>query len=227
MSNHPPGKMLQELLVTTGRLQRRTKGQVIQTTGGQKNFNLIKSGYVKRYLITNDGSLGVEAIYGPGDVFSLTLVYKTLFDQELYEGPEVYYFEAMSECEVYSLEITALAQYAAENPLIYRDLMIEAGKRMHTFIQGLENKTMKSAYNRTAHQLLYYAQQFGRKKKNGIEIDVPLTHQDLANILSLSRETVSVSCTALRKKGLISGNKHMRVLDMENLEEQAYSIGES
>jgi CRP/FNR family transcriptional regulator len=214
---------LQGLLAANGKLQRRAKGQVLQTTGGQKNFNLIKSGYVKRYLIANDGSLSVEAIYGAGDVFSLTLVYKTLLNQDLYEGPEVYYFEAISDCEIFSLNIEQLEELTKDNPLLYRDLMIEAGKRMHTFIQGLENISMKTAYNRTAHQLVYYAHRFGGKKAGGIEIDVPLTHQDLADVLSLSRETVSVSIAALRKKRLVRGSKKILIVNIEKLAEEAYS----
>lgn len=214
---------LQSLLMTTGKRQRRVKGQVIQTTGGQKNFNLIKSGYIKRYLIANDGSLAIEAIYGPSDVFSLTLVFNKLFNQTLYEGPEVYYFEAMTDCEIFMLDIDILAQKIAENTLLHRDLLIEAGKRLHFSIQGLENISMKTAYNRTAHQLLYFAKKFGNKKKGAIEIGLPLTHQDLADVMSLSRETVSVSFTALKKKGLIKGSKHICVLDIDKLEEEAYS----
>jgi CRP/FNR family transcriptional regulator len=214
---------LAELLMTEGRRQRRVKGQVIQTTGGQDTFNLISSGYIKRYLISNDGSLAIEAIYGPSDMFSLTLIYKTLFNQSLYEGPETYYFETMTDCEIYSINVMILQNYIEKNSLLYRDFMIEVGKRLHTAIQGLENIAMKSAYNRTAHQLLYFGRKFGHKTSQGIEIKLPLTHQDMADILSLTRETVSVSFTALRKKGLINGNKNICLLDIERLEEEAYS----
>jgi CRP/FNR family transcriptional regulator, cyclic AMP receptor protein len=214
---------LQGFLITTGKRQRRDKGQVIQTTGEQKTFNLIRAGYVKRYLIANDGSLGIEAIYGPSDVFSMSSIYQALFNQTLYDGPETYYYEAMTDCEIYSIDIDVLIQEVKKNPMLYRDLLIEAGKRLHFSIQGLENISMKSAYNRTAHQLLHYARKFGHHKKDGIELTLPLTHQDLANVLSLSRETVSVSFMALRKKGLIRGRKKVYVTDLEKLEEEAYS----
>lgn len=214
---------LHKLLVAEGKSKRCIKGQVIRNTGGNKNFNLIRSGYIKRYLITNEGSLSIEAIYGPGDVFSVTLAYKVFLNQDLYEGPETYYFEAMNECEIYTMDIGTLEQHFQKKPLFYRDLMLEAGKRIHALTQAVENIAMKTAQSRTAHQLLYYAKHFGRKKRKGIEIGIPLTHQDLANILSLSRETVSVSCTALQNEGLISGTKHIRVLDMDKLEEAAYS----
>lgn len=216
-------KSLQAFLISAGKQQSRAKGQVIQTTGAQKNINLIKAGYIKRYLITNDGSLGIEAIYGPGDLFSMTLVYKILFDQTIYDGPEVYYFEAMSDCELYSLNVELLAELIEDNPLLYRDLMVEAGKRMHLSIQGLENITMKSAYARTAHQLLYYAKQFGHKRAGGTEIGIPLTHQDIADVLSLTRETVSVTFKQLREKKLIKTGRYICIPSLEKLQEEAYS----
>lgn len=213
---------LSELFLAEGKRQRQKKGHVIQTTDSRQNFNFITSGYIKRYLITSDGSIAVEAIYGPNDVFSLTLIYKALFNQALYDGLETYYFETMTDCEINTINIDVLQHYIKTNPFLYQDLLSQTGKRLHAAIQGLENITIKSAYNRIAHLLLYLGRRFGNKKPGGIEIDVPLTHQDLASILSLTRETVSVNLTALRKKKLISGNKYIQIVDMEKLEEEAY-----
>ncbi len=213
---------LHQLLVRKGRLFRRSKGQIVQSTDEQKTFNLVKSGYVKRYLITNEGALGVGIVYGPGDVFSITLAFKVLLDQAIYQGPEVYYYEAMSDTELYTLEISELVKSVEENPLLFKDLMSESGKRLRSTLQSLENITMKNSYKRVAHQLVYYSKRFGQDTPAGTKILPPLTHQDIADILSLTRETVSTCMVRLRRKGLIVSDKRIIVPSIEKLESEAF-----
>jgi len=201
----------------------RTKGQVIQTTDGQKKFHLIVKGYVKRYLISNAGSLGVEVIYGPGDVFPLTLVYRELFNKEISSGPEVYYYEAMVDTEIHSISIESLLEHIKQDPMVYKSLFLEAGTRLHSTLQGLENVTLKSSYMRVAHQILFFAERFGVKTEAGVKVQLPLTHQDLADVLSVTRETVSNSMGELRKKGLIKTNRHILIPSIKKLEDEVYS----
>jgi CRP/FNR family transcriptional regulator len=215
-------KELHELLLT-GRRSKRSKGQIIQSTEGQRTINLVSSGFIKRYLISNTGNLGVEVIYGEGDIFPLTLMFKTLFDQDIYEGPEVYYYEAMSETQIYSIDISTLAENVEKNPLLYRDLLSESGKRLHSTLNGLENLALRTSHKRVAHQLVYFANQFGEKRASGIKINIPLTHQDLADILSLTRETVSTCIAKLREEKLIKTGKNIIVPNIEKLKEEAHS----
>lgn len=214
---------LHRLIVQKGQLISRSKGQVVQTSDVQKSLNLLKSGYIKRYIINNDGSLGVDLIYGPGDVFSLILVFKVLYDRNILKSPEVYYYQAMSSCELYSLNIDDLEKEVTKNPLLYRDLLDEAGKRLTSETQGLENLAMKSAYRRVAHRLAYYAERFGHKGIKGTKILPPLTHQDIADVLSLTRETVSVCMMKLRKKRLIAPGSQIFIPNIEKLKEEAFN----
>lgn len=214
---------LHQLVMKRGRLIARAKGQVVQTTDAQKSLNLVKSGYVKRYLIKNDGSLGVDLIYGPGDVFSLTLVFKSIFNQKILDSQEVYYYQAVTDVDLYVLSTDELVELIKKDPLLYKDLLNEAGKRMTSATQGLENMSMKSSYKRVAHQLAYYARRFGRKTPAGVMIIPVLTHQDIADILSLTRETVSVCMMRLRRKKLIKTNTNILIPDLDKLTEEAYS----
>src|SRR5579863_7589429 len=92
-------EQLIKLLENEGRQYKVAKGQVLQSSEDRKVFNLVLDGYIKRYLISNDGSIGVQVLYGPGDLFPITLAFKSLFGLEITESPEVYYYETMSEVE--------------------------------------------------------------------------------------------------------------------------------
>jgi CRP-like cAMP-binding protein len=210
-------------MMLKGRHFNLGKGQIIQSTDDRRVFNYITKGYVKRYLISNDGTLGVQVIYGPGDVFPITLAFSALFDQEINESPETYYYEAVTELELYTVNEDILKDMVESNPQLYRDLMSVAGKRLHSTLHGLENLTLKNSYHRVAHELFYLAQRFGEQKAGGTKILISLTHQDLADILSLTRETVSTCMVQLREKGLIKTNKSIMITDMKKLQEEAYA----
>lgn len=208
-----------------GRRYRLGKGHVVQSSDTRQVINLVKKGYIKRYLIRNDGTLGIQAIYGPGDVFPLTIVFQALFNQDIYKGPEVYHYETMTEVELFTINQSTLVESVDREPTMYRGLLIEAGKRFNSNIQQLENLSLKSSYNRLAHQLLYFAKKFGIPVEEGVKIQLPLSHQDIGDVLSLTRETVSNNIKDLRNADLVktsSSSRQIVVLDMDKLEEAAY-----
>jgi CRP-like cAMP-binding protein len=213
---------LHKLLREKGKRTVYYKGQIVQSTEGQRTLNLVTSGFVKRYLISNTGNLGVEVIYGNGDIFPLTLMFNALFDQDIYEGPEVYFYEAMGETKICTIDINILAKAVAENPMLYKYLLAESGRRLHTTLNSLENLALKSTYNRVAHQLTYFAREFGQQLKSGIKIPIPLTSQDLADVLSLETNNVGACLSKLQDKGFIKNDRFIIVTEIEKLEEEAH-----
>lgn len=205
-----------------GRQYKIPKGQIIQSTEDRKVFNLVTKGFVKRYLISNEGSYGVQVIYGPGDIFPITLAYSALFSRDINDGPETYYYEAMTELELHTVDEADMVGQIEQNPILYRDLFAISGARLHSTLHGLENLTLKTSYQRVAHELLFIAKKFGEKKTAGTVITVPLTHQDIADVLSLTRETVSTAMVQLRKKKLISTGKSIVVPDLDKLADEAF-----
>jgi len=165
----------------------------------------------------------VQVIYGPDDIFPITLAYGAIFNRAINEGAETYYYEAMTDSEIYTVDEKVLIDAVASRPILYKDLFSIAGQRLHSTLHGLENLTLENSYHRVAHEILYIAKKFGEKKGGGVVIKIPLTHQDLADILSLTRETVSTAMVQLRKQGLISTNKSIEVKSIQKLEEEAYA----
>jgi CRP-like cAMP-binding protein len=222
MNSSSVSAVLRDVLQNSRR-RELSKGQIVQSTEGH-TVNLLNEGYVKRYLISNDGALGTQIIYGPGNLFPITVLFKTLFNQDIYEGPEIFYYEAMSDIKLSTLDSRLFIEAAAKDSIIYRDLLSEAGSRLHATIHGLENLSLKSSYKRLAHQLVYFGRSFGKKDpSSSVMIKVPLTHQTLADMLSLTRETVSIGFVQLRKKKLIITGKNIVIPNIEKLEKEAYS----
>ncbi len=222
MAEAPKANPLHHLL-RAGTRQKVTRKQIMQSTADRQVVNVVISGYIKRYEINNDGSISVQIIYGPGDVFPLTVAYRTLFNQSLYNGPEVFYYEALCPSEVSGVSDMELKKAVRENLAIYPNLMQEAGEHLEWCIMRLENLSLKTSYKRLAHQLWYLSTRFSSHRAEGVRLDIPLTHQDLADSLSLTRETISMAMSELKSKKLIKTRKHILITDIKRLKEEAYS----
>lgn len=209
-------------IVKSGRKYNLTKGQLVQASDLKQNITFVESGYIKRYLITNDGSLSVQAIYGPGNIFPLTLVFSLVFNYELDPGIEIFYYETMSETVIYTLDAKTFMEKIEDDPLVYKDLLRVAGIRLSSNIQRLDNNALRTSYEQLAHELLYLAREYGDKTKDGIKIKVPLTHGDIAGILNTSRETITLKMNDLKEMGLIKTGDGILIPSIEDLENAAY-----
>lgn len=208
-------------LLQNGRRHKLPKGQILQFSYDQLLLSVVKTGYIKRYSITDDGSESIQSIYGPENIFPLTPVYKTIFNKDIYHGQEAFHYEALTPASIFSIDQSTLEEALNENPIIYKDLLFVAGVRLGSNIQNLENMSLGTAQGRVAHLLVYFADVFGQKSSEGITIELPLTHQTLANALNLARETVTHSLIHLQEKELIVSGKNIVVPDLDKLRTEA------
>jgi CRP/FNR family transcriptional regulator len=206
------------------KLQTFGKRQVFQTSEDRQHLNLMVSGFVKRYFIAGNGSLGVQAIYGADDIFPLSTGFTALLEKDNYPEPEIYYYETMTPVRLFTILSTdRLMRRVDADPIMYKDLFRNAGIRLHSNTQFLENLRLRGAYCKTAHQLCYFGYRFGKNTAAGTKIKLPLTHQDIADIIGTTRETVTASIIKLRGKKLINTGRNIVILDFEKLLDEAYS----
>jgi CRP-like cAMP-binding protein len=212
-------------ILRNGRKYSIAKQQILQSTDDREVVSIIASGYFRKYLITNDGSLGAMIIYGPDDIFPITMLYKKLFNQPLYHGIETHFYEALTPAEVYTVDAEQLVEAIKQDNGLYPDLLQEVGRHLDFCINSIENIALRNAEKRIAHMLCYFARKFGSKTKDGVQIDMPLTHQSIGEILNITRETVSTNIKGLRDRGLLKakGSGSIIVPDLEKLEAEAYS----
>jgi CRP/FNR family transcriptional regulator len=216
MSDDINQPLLRKLLLE-GKSYKLPKGQLVQSFSDQNSLHSIETGFIKRYLITNDGKKSVQTLYGPGDIFPMTPLYEAVFGIDIYSGPEQYYYEAATALTIRSQDMTQILSALQANPLLYRDLFYAAGVRLNAYIHRLEDRSLRSSLYRIAHLLNFLGLQFGVQTADGITIQLPLTHQEISEMLDLTRETVSRDMAKLRERGIIDGTKNIVILNRERL----------
>ena len=209
-------------LLRSGQFIKIEKDEIIRSSEKNDRFYLLTKGYVKRYMITNDGSIDIQSFYGPGYFLPLITVFKGFFEQEIYSGPETYYYEAMTYSELYFTDISTVVAQAETDPQIYRELLMISGRRLGANIQQIENRSLRTFYNRVAHQIAFLSEVFSNRSGDMAKLKIPLTQQDLADSLSTTRETVSLCMSNLKKNNLIITGKYITVPSIKKLKKEAF-----
>lgn len=162
---------------------------------------VLESGLVKVYGITTSGDQRTVTLLGAGDVFPVECV----FDKS---RVSLYYYEALTDCSVLALPKTDFqAALQADSELkeqIFQAYMAHyTSATMH--IYALEHS---HAHEKLVYILQYLVARFGEKQPNGMtKIELRLSHQDIAEMVGLTRETTAVELHRLKAKKLIDYQK--------------------
>lgn len=198
-------------------------GEVIATTDNLRSVFCVKEGFVKRFLIKNDGSISVQGIYGPGDCFSIAALTNILMDGKFYTGSEVYYYEAIQHTVVHEIPGDVLKSRLDAHPELFKDFFLIQSRHSQSNIWLLENQGLSGAGKRVAHIICFYMERYGVQTPRGWEFKIPLIQQDLADLLDLARETVSLAIGDLKKQKLIKGRRKVIIPSLPKLKDYAYS----
>lgn len=199
-------------LASTMSVARYEKSKIVIYEGDTvKNFYFIKSGYIKVYNINEDGEERTLLLRRPGDIFPL------LKDPASPSYVSPYFFETMTEAEIGKIDQEAFLAEASTN----RDSAWALLRYISEF-SSLQTDRLRQIENKTAEgkleNLLPYLDEIcGQSVANGRRLGVKLTHQDLASLLGVARETVSREMQTLAKRGVIEANSgHIVIKKMPN-----------
>lgn len=186
-------------MFTTFSVRKFKKGQTILFQGEVPRYAyVIKTGTVKTYNISPLGEEQLISLNTTHDV-----VPESCF---LGEASVAYYFyEAYTDCIVYAVPRKELMQHAMQNAaflqhLLQRFMRLYVGANVH--INALEQPRSR---DKLVHLLHYLMLRFGREQgsKGVVRLDLRLTHQTLANMLGVTRETIATELARLRREKVV------------------------
>ena len=90
--------------------------------------------------------------------------------------------------------------------------------RLEDADRQIENLTFKNLPGRVAEQIFLLADKYGTKEKEGIRIDIRLTHSDLAEMVGTNRESISKIISQFKSENSLAviGN-HLIISDPDKL----------
>lgn len=155
----------------------------------------IEKGLVKAYNISKYGEENLLIIRKEHEIFPLIWA---LTGQER----EIIY-QAMDTCVVWRISQEKYLEFLHTHPAALPPVldMVTEMYRIHS--ERILNLEYRSVRERLVSFLLTMAVRFGKETGDGLLIEVPLRHQDIASSINASRETASRELAALERKNLI------------------------
>lgn len=183
------------------------KGQILIQEGERSNtLYIINKGKVKLSKYTSDGKEQILYIMTAGDFFG---------ELRLFNEDEVSNFTAIAieGTEICQLTKGNLDQIMLENPEISLKIVTSLTKRLAHTENLAQNLATKDPEIRIIHMILEFCHRFGTQVNNGIVIHLPITREEIASYVGVTRETISRKFSKFEELGLItiSGNKQIIV----------------
>ena len=176
------------------------KGQIILHQGDEPGCAyVIKSGYVKMYEITSAGEEKPLLFDHEYETFPIAWVFSHI-------DVANYYYEALTECELYLVPRSDYIAFLQNNAMSQFSLFSHFVERYNDFQMRILALEQLKASDKVFYTLRFLAARFGKASSTNNdewEISIPLTQQDIANFVGLTRETTGLELKRLEREGVI------------------------
>jgi CRP-like cAMP-binding protein len=158
-------------------------------------FFTILEGRIKVTILGDDGREVILSLLGPGDFFGEM----ALLDQEPRSATAI----AVEDTELLSLHRTDFQTVLADNRSITTGLIKVLTGRLRRANHQISTLALLDVYGRVARVIVDMAREEGRRLKDGRIAFRRATHQEIANRIGTTRETVTRMLKDLERQGLI------------------------
>lgn len=163
---------------------------------------LIKKGFVKAYSVSQDGHINLLLIHEAGEFIPLPWALDGAHTTGLY-------YEAMNDVTILRASKDKLRSAMGNNTWLSQEVLKQAVNIITVYTQRIQTLEFRSARGRIIAELLSLAERFGNVAGVQIIINAPITHQDIADSINMTRETASRALELLFKEGLLGQKDHL------------------
>lgn len=162
----------------------------------------IKAGVVRTLTVLEDGTSITLGLWGPGDVVGRVL----------------------SKADLYEIECLTAVEAVLLPPHVWHEAteaLISHVQRAEELIEILHCRHAEASLLRL---FAWLAKRFGQEIEQGQLIDLRLTHQDLADLIGLTRVTVTRLVNEFEKEGIIQRRARQFIVPQDQLPFWHYEI---
>jgi len=204
----------EELLEIVNKINHKeySKGDVIFAEGNVANtLYFINEGKIKLYKYTKDGKEQILHILSEGDFFG---------ELELIK-PSKYGFnsKAIVDAKICTLTKDEMKDIMMGNPEISIKVLETIGERLSKVENLVQNLATNDVDSRMAYLVIDLMEKYGEKEGDNISINLPLSREDMASFIGVTRETISRKLKKFEDENLIKivGTKNIIILDEKGL----------
>jgi CRP-like cAMP-binding protein len=188
-----------------GRKEILKKGNIIINQGDMVDrIYLINKGKLKITLLTESGEEKLfwyaypQTIFGEVPFFCKLPCNGTIIAEE--------------DSEISSHDYESFFKILYKNPKVTEFFLTTMAKKIQILTGQVKDISCSSPYTRINKLLYSLTRQFGKSTKKGIELNLTITHKEIAFITGLHRVTVTNVMNKLKKEGIIDIPKRGKLI---------------
>lgn len=174
---------------------------------------VLKKGIVRVYSISAQGDEQIIGYHVEGEVFPASWIFgKT--------SGALFFYEAVSQCEIAFInrqDFLTFVLSETSRSVAFLDYMATDSAASQIRISALEQP---KAREKLLYTLYYLCQRYGTKSKKQpdvIDIGLLLTHQNLASLVGLTRETTATEMNKFKREKILSYQNQRYSVNIEKL----------
>ncbi len=189
----------QSLEAIATRLSYKKKEYLFQANLTNNTIYVLTDGRVKLSRLSAQGQECIQWFCFPGEVFGLS--------ENTYDYDSGLYAQALVPSTVWAISKLEFNQLLLQNPRIALVIVDQLSSRVRTLGDMLLHVSCDSAQQRLVSLLQRLAEIYGDSTSNEVFIDMQITHQEIADMIGVCRQTVSSLMAGLKRSGIVSANR--------------------
>ena len=174
------------------------------------SFFVLLDGHIRVVRTKPDGHQVIVRYISEGEIFGVAAA----IGRTTYPASAI----AAADCVVLAWPNALWPELSSRFPTLGANTYKTVGNRLQESHTRVVEMSTEQVEQRVAHALLRLVNQTGRKTDLGVEIDFPISRQDIAEMTGTTLHTVSRLLSAWEEKGIIvSGRQRVTVKDAHGL----------
>jgi CRP/FNR family transcriptional regulator, nitrogen oxide reductase regulator len=163
------------------------------------SFFVLLHGHVRASKVTPTGEQVVVRYVAAGETFGVA----TAIGLQLYPATAT----AVDDSVVLAWPSAMWPRLVAQFPALATNTLQTVGARLQETHTRVVEMSTQHVEQRIAHALLRLVKQSGKKVDHGVEIDFPISRQDIAQMTGTTLHTVSRTLSAWEARGLVESSR--------------------
>ncbi len=205
--------MLTELspLIDQSRKRNFSAGSTVLYMGeAPQNAYVVAYGVIRVFSISDQGEEQIVMHHTAGEFFPSTWIFG--------KSPgTLFFYEAVNDCELAYVPREELIRFMLANPERTSALLDYFTTNFTASLIHVNALEQHRARDKLLYILYYLSKRHGELKGDIVTIPFGLTHQNLASMVGVTRETTATEMSTLKKQGILTYNNQSYMIHIDKL----------
>lgn len=199
-------------LIKKGIKRTYVDGATIYYQGEVPRFaSILYKGIVRVFSISEQGDEQIVMYHTPGEFFPSSWI----FDKA---PSTLFFYEAIGPCQIAFVPRKELVEYMLADDARMRSMLDYFTSNYSASLIRINALEQPKARDKLIYTLYYLCQRFGQQQQAGrVHIPLKLTHQSLAGLVGLTRETTATEMNRLKTQKILNYDNQKYVVDLDKL----------